>query len=177
MNTSAMVKAALIAALTAATSLIKVSLPFTEVPLTLQVFFSLLAGATLGPAYGGLSMLVYVLMGVVGLPVFAGGTAGLGVLFGPTGGYLFGFIAAAFVVGFIISKGKVNTLRLAVAMVAGIFVIYLLGVLQLAFVNKLAISQAILLGAAPFILLDMIKAFVAAAVARGIGLATGKQTN
>ncbi len=175
MKTSAMVKAALIAALTAATALVKINLPFTDVPLTLQVFFALLAGATLGPAYGAISMVVYVLMGVVGLPVFAGGTAGIGVLFGPTGGYLFGFIAAAYIVGLLVSKGRGTVAQLTLAMVAGVLVIYLLGVMQLAFVAKLTFPKAFLLGAAPFILPDIIKAFIATTVARRIGLAAERQ--
>lgn len=176
MKTSAMVKAALIAALTAAAALVRINLPFTEVPLTLQVFFVLLAGAVLGPIYGALSMLVYVLMGAIGLPVFAGGATGIGVLIGPTGGYLFGFIAAAYVVGFLVSRKRKSTTQLALAMVAGVIVIYLFGILQLAFVTKITILKAILVGAAPFIIFDLVKAFVAATVARRIGLATERQS-
>lgn len=174
MNTSLLVKAALIAALTAATSQISIPQPLSTVPITLQVFFVLLAGAVLGPVYGALSMVVYVLIGLVGLPVFARGTSGFGVLLGPTGGYLFGFVFAAFVVGLIVSRGKGSRVRLGIAMLGGVLAIYLLGVAQLALVGKLTIAQALIGGAAPFILLDLAKAAVAAALARRIGLATGK---
>lgn len=174
MNTSLMVKSALVAALTAATALIaKIELPFTQVPLTLQVFFSLLAGAILGPRYGALSMVLYVLMGAIGLPVFAGGKSGFGVLLGPTGGYLFGFIAAAYIVGLITSKGKGTTAQLGAAMLAGIAVIYVLGVLQLSIVAKLSLVKAFAIGAAPFIAIDIIKGLAAVVVARRLRVASG----
>jgi len=174
LNTSLMVKSALLAALTAATSLIaKIELPFTQVPLTLQVFFSLLAGAILGPRYGALSMALYVLMGAVGLPVFAGGKSGFGVLLGPTGGYLFGFVAAAYIVGLITSRGKGTTPQLGAAMLAGIAIIYTLGVLQLSVVAKLSILKAFAVGAAPFIVIDIVKGLAAAVVARRLRVVSG----
>jgi len=174
LNTSLMVKSALVAALTAATALIaKIELPFTQVPLTLQVFFSLLAGAILGPRYGALSMVLYVLMGAIGLPVFAGGKSGLGVLLGPTGGYLFGFIAAAYLVGLITSRGKGTTAQLGTAMLAGIAVIYALGVLQLSVVAKLSLVKAFAIGAAPFIAVDIIKGLAAVVVARRLRVVSG----
>lgn len=176
MNTSIMVKTALIAALTAVAS--QVAIPLGQIPITLQAFFPLLAGAVLGPVYGALSQIIYVLMGSIGLPVFAGGHSGFGVLVGPSGGYLFGFIAAAYIVGLIIVRGRSSALRVAMAMGIGVFTIYLLGVIQLAIVAKITIVQAIIAGAAPFILVDLIKAAVAAEVARRIGFATdGQGTN
>jgi len=177
LNTSMMVKAALIAALMAATSQVAIPQPLSTVPITLQVFFSLLAGAVLGPVYGALSIFVYVLMGAVGLPVFSGGRSGIGILLGPTGGYLLGFIAAAFVVGLIVSKGKGNIIQVTLAMVAGVLVIYALGVMQLAFTANISFSQAIVGGALPFIPFDFIKAVVAVAVARRIGIAVAGRKN
>ena len=97
MKTRDLAMVGLFAALTAIGAWI--SIPIPPVPFTFQVLFVLLAGAVLGSARGGLSQIVYVLLGVIGLPVFAGGASGPGVLFGPTGGYIFGFIVAAFVVG------------------------------------------------------------------------------
>jgi biotin transport system substrate-specific component len=120
-------------------------------------------------------MVIYILMGIIGLPVFAKGAAGLGVVIGPMGGYLIGFIAAAFIVGLIVNKSSGTTARLIIAMSAGVLVIYMLGVTQLALISRLTPAQAILMGAAPFILPDGIKAIVAAAIARRIGLATGGQ--
>jgi biotin transport system substrate-specific component len=163
-----MVKAALLAALIAATSQLSIPQPFSAVPITLQVFFVLLAGAVLGPLYGSLSMVVYVLLGLAGLPVFANGGSGIGTLVGPTGGYLIGFILATGVIGWIVSAGKASMAQILLAMGAGIIVIYTCGVMQLSFVAKMAIGQAIIAGAGPFIVLDFAKAIVAALVAKRV---------
>ena len=94
-----MVFAALFAALTAAVAWFKIPLPFTPVPITLQTLMVLLSGAMLGAYYGALSMIIYLAVGAIGLPVFAGGGSGVGALLGPTGGYLFSYPFAAFAVG------------------------------------------------------------------------------
>ena len=103
-----MVFAALFAALTAAVAWFKIPLPFTPVPITLQTLMVLLSGAMLGSYYGALSMIIYLIVGAIGLPVFAGGASGIGVLFGPTGGYLFSYPIASFAVGKMLEKKKRN---------------------------------------------------------------------
>src|SRR3989338_2599379 len=103
-----MVFAALFAALTGAVAWFKIPLPFTPVPITLQTLMVLLSGAVLGAYYGGLSMIVYLILGAIGLPVFAGGSSGIPALLGPTGGYLLSYPVAAFVVGKMIEKKKLN---------------------------------------------------------------------
>ena len=105
-----MVFAALFAALTAAVAWFKIPLPFTPVPITLQTLVVLLSGAMLGAYYGALSMIIYLSLGVIGLPVFAGGSSGIGVLFGPTGGYLFSYPIAAFVIGKMLENKKLDVL-------------------------------------------------------------------
>ncbi|HOK18643.1 MAG TPA: biotin transporter BioY, partial [Caldisericia bacterium] len=75
-------------------SYISIPLPFSPVPLTLQVFFVLLSGILLGPYYGFLSVLGYIILGVLGFPVFAGGQSGFSVFLGPNGGFLLGFLIA-----------------------------------------------------------------------------------
>nr|WP_269848331.1 biotin transporter BioY [Methanosarcina horonobensis] len=102
-----MVFASLFAALTAAGAYIQIPIPFSPVPVTLQVFFVLLAGSMLKSKWGSLSMVVYTLLGIAGLPVFAGGSSGLGVLLGPTGGYIFGFILAAFLTASLPRKQRI----------------------------------------------------------------------
>ena len=100
LSTRGMIYASLFGALTAIGAL--VSIPLQPVPVTLQTLFLYLAGSLLGGSLGALSQLIYLVLGVIGLPVFSGGKAGLGVFLGPTGGYLIGFVAGAFVTGKIV---------------------------------------------------------------------------
>ncbi|MDI9395418.1 MAG: biotin transporter BioY [Euryarchaeota archaeon] len=164
-----MVFASLFAALTAAGAYIQIPIPFSPVPVTLQVFFVLLAGSMLKSKWGSLSMIVYTLLGVAGLPVFAGGSSGIGVLLGPTGGYIFGFIAAAFIVGKLAEKAehaKKSGLAInALNMSTGILIIYALGVFQLMLVAEVGLWTAITLGLIPFIPGEIIKTAVAAYIA------------
>jgi len=155
-----MIYAAMFGAVTAVGAFIIIPLP--PVPITLQTLFTALSGALLGGALGALSQVVYVLLGIIGLPVFAGGKAGLGVLFGPTGGYLIGFIAGSFVIGKIIEiKKEAGFLLIALAMVVGFLVLYALGVLQLSIVAKLSFAKALSAGMIPFLIGDAVKIVVA----------------
>jgi|Deesub1362A_J573_1020465.scaffolds.fasta_scaffold02332_7 biotin transport system substrate-specific component len=147
----------LFAALTAVGAFI--SIPLGPVPFTLQVLFVLLSGAILGAFLGALSQVVYLLLGVIGLPVFAGGTSGIGHLFGPTGGYLFGFVFASFLVG-LLSKSEGFWVKFF-SMLLGILVIHFLGVLQLSFVAGMSFKKALLVGSLPFFPFDTFKAFIA----------------
>ncbi|HIQ00109.1 TPA: biotin transporter BioY [Candidatus Bipolaricaulota bacterium] len=138
-----------------------VPLPFSPVPITGQTFGVLLVGALLGGWRGGLSVFLYLLQGLAGLPVFAGGATGLARFAGPTGGYLMGFLPAAVVVGILAQRGwdrKVWTT--AVAMGVGNALIYAFGLPWLArFVGP---ERALPLGLAPFIPGDLVKLALAA---------------
>lgn len=137
-------------------------LPFSPVPVSGQTFAVLLVGMTLGSRRGALSVLVYLLEGGAGLPFFAGGRGGAAVLAGPTGGYLIGFAAAAWVVGLMAERGMDRQiLKTLAAFLAGTVVIYLFGVLWLA--NYLGFPQAIQAGLLPFLIGDIVKAVLAAA--------------
>jgi biotin transport system substrate-specific component len=151
--------------LTALAAQVSIPLPFTPVPITGQTFAVLLVGAALGSRRAA-GMALYVAQGLAGLPVFAGGKAGLAVLLGPTGGYLNGFIAAAFVTGWLAERGwDRRPLTTALAMVLGNLVIYLLSVSWLAvFVG---ISKAPLLGMVPFLPGDLLKILLATAALPG----------
>lgn len=148
--------------LTAVGALIRIPLPFTPVPITLQTFFVLLSGALLGRRLGPLSQGGYVCLGVFGVPLFAGGSGYLHIL-GPTGGYLIGFIVASWIVGRLLDSGKgLSFIRVLLVMAFASLVIYLLGTLHLALVVNVGFRKAIFMGVLPFIPGDTLKLLAAA---------------
>ncbi|GAH68315.1 unnamed protein product, partial [marine sediment metagenome] len=150
---------------TALGAFVYIPLPFTPVPITLQTFFVLLAGAALGRRLGSLSQFGYVALGSLGLPIFAGALGGMACLIGPTGGYLIGFVLAAYVVGRLIGmRQNPSFIYITLAMAVSSMVIYLLGTVQLAFVLHCSIARAALLGVVPFISGDALKVIAAATV-------------
>jgi biotin transport system substrate-specific component len=163
MSVKGMVYASLFGALTAAGAFIMIPLP--PVPITAQTFFLNVAAILLGGPLAALSQFIYVLMGIAGLPVFAGGKAGIGVLFGPTGGYLLGYIIAAFVIGIISGARKSAGIFWHIfSMLIGMVIIYCIGCFQLALVAKFSFSKAIAVGIIPFIPGDIIKILLAAII-------------
>lgn len=159
--------AGMMAALTAVLAYIRIPLPFSPVPVSAQTLAVMFAGALLGARLGAFSQLVYVLMGAVGLPVFAGGQGGPAVLAGPTGGYLIGFILGAYVVGRMTEQARerLGTARLLFAFaVGGVGAVYVPGVLQLALVTGMTLPQAIAAGVLPFLVGDGVKVLAAAIV-------------
>ncbi len=140
----------------------QVSLPLLPVPLTLQTLGVLFTGAVLGSKRGTLALLLYVAEGAIGLPVFAGGLSGIGVLIGPTGGYLVGFIVAAGIVGLLAERGWDRRLiGAALAMVVGNLVIYAFGVAWLTVILG-DLRTALVQGMLIFIIGDLIKIVIAA---------------
>lgn len=155
-----MVYAALFGALTAMGAFMVI--PMQPVPITLQTLFTGLAGLLLGSSAGALSQVVYVLLGIIGLPVFAGGKAGFGVLLGPTGGYLIGFIVGAYVIGKMSElRPKSGYLWLAAALLAGSLVFYTFGTIQLMITADLSLNKALLIGVFPFLPGDIFKLLAA----------------
>jgi biotin transport system substrate-specific component len=144
-----------------------VAIPVGSVPFTLQVYVVLLAGMMLGPRLGALSVVAYLVLGLVA-PVYAGGTSGLGALFGPTGGYLLGFVTAAVVVGLVAHRPDARLPRLLGASLAGLATIYALGACWLALQLHLTPAAAVASGVAPFIWIDVLKAIAAALTARAL---------
>ncbi|MGB8212447.1 MAG: biotin transporter BioY [Anaerolineales bacterium] len=135
---------------------IRIPLPFTPVPITGQTFAVLLVGAVFGTRRGIASLLLYLALGIMGLPFFAGGARGLAYLLGPTGGYLVGFVIAAGLVGMLAARGMDRRIPSALlAFLAGEIVIYLFGVAWLSVF--LGIQRAIVGGLLPFLIGDAIK--------------------
>jgi len=165
LTTRELTYAALFTALIAAGAF--VAIPVGPVPFTLQVLFVLLAGMLLGPRLAALSVLAYLGLGLVA-PVYAGGASGLGVLFGPTGGYLWGFVLAALVTGSVSAHGQVSLARFVAAGLLGVAPIYALGAVWLAAQLHIGVGTALATGVAPFVWLDVLKAAATGLAARSL---------
>ncbi len=138
---------------------VAIPLPFTPVPLALQMNVCLFLGVLLGSKRGAAAVLVFLAQGACGLPVFAKGNAGFAVLLGPTGGYLLGYVAAAFLAGYLWERAKSKSTGQAfLAMAAGNLVVYAIGVTHLS--QFVGINRALLLGVAPFVIGDLLKLFL-----------------
>ena len=141
----------------------KVQVPLPFVPMTLQTLVVLMIGATYGWRLGGATVALYLAEGAMGMPVFAGPTAGLGYLMGPTGGFLFGFVAAALVMGFMAERGwDRSLLRVALMMTLGHAVILFAGFCWLSVL--LPVAKAWSVGIVPFIAATFVKTALAVAL-------------
>ena len=160
------VLASLMAALTAVGAYIHV--PIGPVPIILSTLFAVLSGLLLGSRWGLVSMGLYLLVGAIGMPVFAGGKGGFAHFFGPTGGYLFGFALASWITGFISERSR-GILTLDVfAVIIGSLAIYALGVPWLKMVTHMSWPKTFMVGVVPFLIGDAIKAFVVIVLARSV---------
>jgi biotin transport system substrate-specific component len=152
----------------------KVQVPLPYVPMTLQTLVVLMIGASYGWRLGGATVALYLAEGAFGLPVFAGTPplpAGIGYLMGPTGGFLFGFLAAAVVMGFMAERGWDRSLpRVIVMMSVGHALIFAFGLAQLSLVMPFA--KAWTVGAAPFIAATLVKTALAVALMQAAWSAT-----
>jgi len=157
--------ALLFAALTAAGAVVTIPLFFSPVPVTLQTLAVVLAGAVLGPVWGPVSQILYVGAGASGLPIFAGGTGGPGVLVGPTGGYLVGFVISAWLAGLLTRPGA-GWVRLLVGLVLAQASVFVYGVPHLMLVTGISLPLALKLGAVPFLPGLGIKTLMAAGALR-----------
>ncbi|WP_049934503.1 biotin transporter BioY [Halalkalicoccus jeotgali] len=165
-------RAALFAALAGAFAYVSFPYPLSPAPVTLQVLGVFLAGVFLGPVWGGAAMVLYLVAGAVGAPVFAGGEAGLGSLVGPNAGYLWSYPPAAAAVGALAhgraveSPASVGTPRLVGAMALGVCVIYAMGVAGLMAVLGLSLPNALLTGAVVFLPAEALKMAAAVGIVR-----------
>jgi biotin transport system substrate-specific component len=138
-----------------------ITIPIGPVLIT-QTLFTYLAGGILGGKRGALSQVIYIILGLIGIPFFAGGKAGIGVLVGPTGGCLIGFVIGAYVTGRLIEFRRTSSfIWILFSMVIGTSVIYTLGIIQLSLWLKVCLEKAILIGVLPFIIGDSLKMLLA----------------
>ncbi len=146
----------LMTALTCILGPMSLALPFTPVPISLTNFVVFLSVWLLGWRLGTVSYLIYLLLGLAGLPVFSGFTGGAGKLLGPTGGYLIGFIFLAVLMGIVFDKSESRLVRLA-GMILGMIVAYLFGTAWLAYQSKIGLFAALGSAVIPFIPGDLVK--------------------
>lgn len=160
-----------LAALLAVLSQISIPLP-SGVPITLQTFSVALCGFVLGPVMGTAAVAVYLALGAVGLPVFAGFSGGFGVFVNLTGGFLWGFLPMAFVTGV---GAKLQNKFLSISMgIAGMFICHVCGIVQFAIVMDMPLIQAFLVASAPYLIKDIISVGLAYFVALGVSMGLRK---
>ncbi|MCU0666525.1 MAG: biotin transporter BioY [Candidatus Omnitrophica bacterium] len=145
-------------------ALVRIPLPFTPVPFTLQVFFVLLGASFLGARKAGLAQILYVVIGSLGLPVFSGAGSGFLYLAGPTAGYLYGFFLAALFCGFCIKFTHNKFHRVVLLFLISEAILLISGALWLVNSLKVSFTQGVLLGIIPFIPGDFLKILSAAAI-------------
>ncbi len=167
LNTKEITVCALFAAITSILAQISIPIPFTTVPLTMQVFAIALSGVVLGAKKGFISQFIYILMGGIGLPIFAQMTGGLSIIMGPTGGFILGFPLMALIIGYF-SKKYNKAVYILIGMILGLVIDYLIGILMFSFITKSTFIQGLMMCVVPFIPVDLIKISLATVI--GINL-------
>lgn len=168
MKTKDLVLTALFSAVISVLSLVSVPTPL-GVPLTIQVFAVALCGFTLGAKMSVPATLVYIALGLIGLPIFSGFMGGLGVLFGLTGGFIIGFIPLSLLSGINVKNGK---LRILLGVV-GLIMCHIIGIIQFSVVSSADISSSFITISAPYLIKDCILVLGAYVVSKGVKKAVG----
>ena len=142
-----------------------IAIPVGPIPIVLQNVLALMAAGLLGLVHGIISVALFLLLGALGLPVFSGGNGGLAVLQGPTGGFLWGYLLGTIVLGLIVAKPKIdeksfawkNILRMVVASIVGMIVLYIPGIIHFMVLTESSFAKTMAVCVTPFILFDFIK--------------------
>src|SRR5699024_2100571 len=142
--------------------LAQITIPLPLVPITGQTLAIGIVATILGSKYGTLASLLYLILGAVGIPVFSGFSGGLGVIVGPTGGFIFGFIPTAFIIGYYLEKTSFTVINAIIANIIGMLVTLTIGTVYLKIVANLTWTAAFLGGFAPFIIVGVVKGVLAA---------------
>ena len=161
-KTKVLVRIALLASATAICSQIMLPLPFTSVPINLALLPVFLSGLLLGPVNSSVCMMIYLSLGLVGLPVFSGFRGGPGVLLGPTGGYLIGYVFCAVITGLLAEKARHRSWGVILGMIAGLGICYLFGSGWFMFLTHRPLLDTLFLCVIPFIPGDAFKIIAAA---------------
>ena len=175
-KTMHMAEIALMSALLCVISPITIPIPFSPVPLSLATFGVYLSAVLLGAKGGAVSVLIYLMLGAAGLPVFSGFSGGLGVLLGPTGGYLAGYVPCALIAGGLGQAKRCKFSLYMLAMGTGTLACYLLGTVWFLVIMKGAytVLQALAVCVAPYLLFDVIKILLATVIAISVQKRIGR---
>lgn len=139
---------------------VRIYLPFTPVPITLQTFFVMIGSAYLSKILAPTAIMIYLILGASGLPIFAGAESGIAKLLGPTGGYLFGFLLASVYISYFIDKAY-NKKSIAFHLIIGSLIILLCGSIFLSFYLRIPLIKGFYLGILPFLPGDILKVIIA----------------
>ncbi len=161
MKTKAMTLIGLVTALLCIVGPVTVVLPISPIPVSLTTFGICLAGYVLGMKRSTISCLLYLFMGMIGLPIFSGFSGGIGKLLGPTGGYLLGYVVLALVSGFFIERWPTMRIIHGAGMVLGTGICYLFGTIWLMIHSDMTFYAALTVGVLPFLPGDILKVVVA----------------
>lgn len=176
MKTKTMILCAIFAAILCVFSVLTIQIG--PVPISMGIFAVMLTAIILGPKKGTIAVIVYILLGAVGLPIFSGFKGGFQVLLGPTGGYIWSYIIVALFIGALTQKRPQNTwlslIKIFVVCLIGIVICYAAGTAQFMFIQQTDLAKALTLCVFPFIPFDIIKALIAAYLGYIIGIALKK---
>ena len=160
LSTKEIILCALFAAIISILAQISIPLPFTTVPLTMLIFAVSITGLILGSKLGTISVLIYLLLGGIGIPIFAQFSGGIGILLGPTGGYLLGLPLMVYIIGFTREKFS-HHIIIFLSLIFGLLSVYIAGTLMFALITGNTIYQSILYCVIPFVFVDLIKLVLA----------------
>lgn len=145
-----------------------ITVPIGPIPITLAIFAVMLTGIVLGFKKGAVAVIVYILIGVCGIPVFSGGKSGVAAIIGPTGGYIWSYIFMVIIIGFVSNRSMRNKTLSVIINIAGCilgtFVCYMCGTLQYSITANISFVKALSVCVLPFIVLDLIKAICASII-------------
>lgn len=164
LKTTDLVTVALVAAILCILAPVSFYVPFTPIPITMGIFAIAMTGIILGKTKGTICVLIYILLGAVGLPIFSGYIGGIPKIAGPTGGYIWGYLFLTWITGFFVEKSAGKWYVCFLGGLLGTIVCYAFGTAWLAAQQKLGLTEALWAAVIPFIPFDLIKIVFAVAV-------------
>lgn len=171
-TTQDLTKIALLVSLICISSYISIPLPFSSAVISAQTIIINLVALMLTPLQAGITILVYLLLGIIGLPVFSAGSSGITKLLSPSGGYYFGFLIASIVISLLKGK-KYNVTRYSlISIFVGMPIIYFVGAIYMKFMTGFAFETILLVAVMPFIPLDILKCIIASIIAKPVNKVT-----